>query len=207
MIGSEGVGQAVAAWLEYRLPGRLRILEARLGLPDGHLVDPSLIEDHETGPIALEQWPAVYALPQRMSDIKVVETAEGDQTYRVTYSVRILAWVRSGDYGTTDLLRKRYALAIREALLERRQLTAAPDYAGPGWGDHMAAVTINPTTIRENYSDLVDETAGGTIAGSYVDVDVVFTETLEGADPLGRVEFIDLTEVADTHDVPPHPGN
>jgi hypothetical protein len=206
MIGSEGVGQAVAAWLEYRLPTRLRILEARLGLQPGELVDPSLIEDHETGPIAIEQWPAIYALPQKMSDLKVVETAEGDQTYRVTYPVRILAWVRANDYGTTDLLRKRYALAIREALLERKQLTPAPEYGGPGWGDHTAAVTINPASIREDYSGLVDDQSGATIAGTWVDVDVTFTETLEGAAPLGQVADFELSEHGDTRRVPPHPG-
>lgn len=204
MIGSEGAGALAAAWLMGALPARLRLMETRLDLPVNSLVDPSLVADHETGPIAIEQWPAVYVLPQKMSGLKLVDVEDGGgETYRVTYPVRFLAWLRADDYGTTDLLRKRYALAIREALLIRKQLTPAPQYLDDRYGQDTSIVTVNPATIREDYSGMVDQIASGTIAGVAVDVDLAFTETLAGAAPLGHVSTAVET---DTQHLPPHPG-
>lgn len=206
MIGPEGAGAITAAWLLSRLPARLAIIEARLELEPGSLATPSLVEDHETGPIALEEWPAVYVLPQRVTDVRLIEHADGAEDYRVTYAVRILMWVRATSHGDTDLLRKRYALATREALLERKQLSPPPGYLEPGYGDDTSIVTVNPATIREDYSGLVDTDSAATIAGAWLDVELAFTETLEGAEPLGQAATIELSETGDTAGIPLHPG-
>lgn len=207
MRGPEGVSDHMAGWLTDRIPARLRVLEARLDLPANSLADPAKVRAHEDGPLGLEDWPAVYVLPQGLRAMDLVEVrSDASEVYRSTYGVRVLAWVRADGYAATDQLRKRYVLAIREALLERKALTPQPTYGSGDYTDGEPEVAVQPASIREDYSDVFTDDAARTIAGAWLDVDVTLVEVLDGPTALGVAELVDVTLAADTAGVPPHPA-
>lgn len=191
MIGPEGAASAARAWLTARIPARLRVLEERYSLPGGALADPAQVLDHEIGPLGLEKWPAVFVLPLRQDGMRLVDVREdSSEVYRVVYAINVLAWVRADSYATTDQLRKRYALAIREALLERKSLDPDTD-----------ETVVDPTSIREDYSDVMTDAAKRTIAGVSVTVNLIVTEVLEPVVPAYGV-----AADVDVDTVPAHPA-
>jgi hypothetical protein len=205
MQGPEGVAELVRGWVEQRLPARLRIIETDLDLAPGSLANPTRVLSHEVGPIALEDWPSVYVLPQRQAGMALVDVNEdAGETYRVTYALTVLAWVRADGYAATDTLRKRYALAIRETLLERKTLAPPEHYAA---GNPHAPAAVIPTSLREDYSEVMTDEAKRTIAGVSVSVDVLLVESTLPPPALGSVAALDVrTKPDDTADVPPHPA-
>lgn len=186
MIGPEGTATRVTGWLAARIPVRLRLLEARYELDPATLPDPSLVADHDTGPLAVEDYPALIVLPQRLDSLTLVEQATdtGAELYLGNYAVEVLAWLRADDYATTDQLRRRYVLALREALLERKQLAPAPAYGGAA---EAGPFTIAPESLREDYGPVVTDEAHRTIAGVRLTVTVTVLEELDGPAPLGTV--------------------
>ncbi len=208
MDGPEFAAKHAVTWLTTRIPARLRVLEERYDLPPNSLPDPAKVLDHARGPIAIEDWPSVYVLPQRMNGMRLVEVRpDAAEVYQLTYPVRIICWVRSEGYQATDLLRKRYALAIREALLERKQLSPAATYGTGSYGSPGADVVIDPLSIAEDYSDVInDEAAARTIAGAWVDVNMLVTEVLDGPPVLGEADTVEVVADGDTAILPPHPG-
>lgn len=205
MLGPEGAAEHARERLAARIPARLRILEGRYTLPPGTLANPAKVLAHEDGPLGLEDWPAVYVLPQRLAELRLVDVRpDASEVYRCVYDLRVLAWVRAHDYTATDRLRKRYALAIREALLERKSLTPAEQAQA---GDYAAEDnTVDPSSIREDYSDVMTDQAKRTIAGAWLDVRLITIETLAGPAALGVVGEVDVRETADTAAIPPHPA-
>lgn len=200
MDGPEGAAKRAADWLYGRLPARLRIIEARLALPAASLADPSQVLAHERGPIGLEDWPSVFVLPLRTIRLELVDVEEGGgETYLVTYALRVLAWVRADDYEATDRLRHRYALAIREALLERKSLKLG---TGVVQGDPHADLTVDPSSIREDYSDVMTDDAARTIAGVDVTVNVTVREVLAAPPAVGTVLTTTIREAS----LPTHPS-
>lgn len=203
MLGPEGAASHAVAWLAERIPDRLRVLEARYQLDAGSLPNPAQVLDHERGPIAVEDWPAVFVLPQRVESIRLVEVRDdSSEVYLVTYALRVLAWVRSDGYQATDQLRKRYVLAIREALLERKSLSPAPTYGSGDYGTAIEDNVVDPSSIREDYSDVMVDEAKRTIAGAWIDVNLIVAEVLEAAVPLGTALGVDVRE----QPAAPHPG-
>lgn len=198
MLGPEGAARHAVTWLAERIPARLRVLEQRYDLEPGQLADPVQVLDHEVGPLGVEDWPSVFVLPLRQDGMALVDVRDdASEVYRVTYAIRVLAWVRAEDYAATDQLRKRYALAIRECLLERKTLSPAPTYGSGDFGASSEDNVVDPASIREDYSDVLVDEARRTIAGVDVTVNLIVTEVLDGPAALGTVEDVDVT---------PHPA-
>lgn len=193
MLGPEGAGDRVTAWLTARLPARLRALELALGLEAGSLPNPALVAGHDTGPLGLEDWPAVIVLPGRLEGLTLVDHAtDGAEVYRSAYAIEVLGWLRADDYKTTDDLRKRYVLAIREALLERKQLATRQAYGAPAPAD-AGTFAVDPESIREDYGPVVTDEARRTIAGVRLDVTVTVVEELGAPAPMGTVTTATVT--------------
>lgn len=200
MDGPEGAAARAAEWLYGRLPDRLRIIEERLELEPGQLADPAQVLAHERGPIGLEDWPSVFVLPLRTVKLELVDVEDGGgETYLVTYALRVLAWVRADGYEATDRLRHRYALAVREALLERKSLKLGTGLVA---GDPHADLSVDPSSIREDYSDVLEDEAARTIAGVDVTVNVTVRELLAPPPALGTV----ITTRVDEVPLPTHPS-
>ena len=198
MQGPEYAAARAATWLRGRIPAQLRAIELRLDLDPGSIADPVMVLDHETGPLGIEEWPAVFVLPLRLEGLELVDVeADGSELYRATYALRVLSWVRASDYPATDALRKRYALAVREALLERKALEVAP---GVWQGNPDADLSVDPRSIREDYSDVLVDEAARTIAGVDASVNVRVLERAAGPAPLGRADRFDVDPV------PAHPA-
>lgn len=206
MNGPEVAADRTAGWLKQRVPARLRIIEERYDLRANSLPNPGSVESNETGPIALEDWPAIYVLPQRLNGLLLVDVREdGSELYQADYAIRVLVWVRADTYESTSKLRFRYTLAVREALLERKQLAAPATYGSGDLGAPVSDIAVKPETIREDYSDVIKD-ANRTIAGTFLDLGILVAETLDGPAPLGNANTIDVQLEHDTGDLPPHPG-
>ena len=201
MLGPEGAARHAVTWLAARIPARLRVLEQRYSLEPGTLADPVQVLDHEVGPLGVEDWPSVFVLPLHQEGMRLVDVRDdASEVYRVTYALRVLAWVRADSFASTDQLRKRYALAIRECLLERKNLTPAPTYGSGDYGADREDNVVDPSSIREDYSDVMVDDAKRTIAGVDVTVNLIVTEVLAGPPPLGVAEELAVDPV------PAHPA-
>lgn len=198
MGGPEAAAARIAAWLAATVPERLQAHTTVGNVGWGEADEyppPALVLDHDAGPIPTEDWPAIIVLPQTSTSMRFVGIEPDDaDVYEVGYRVRVLAWVRGRDHADTSHIRFGYLVAIREALLQRKQ--AATVAAADG------LFTVDPGSLREDYSDVMTDDAGRTIAGVYVDVDVLQVETVDTGPPIGTAEAID----ADTRTIPPHPA-
>lgn len=194
MIGPEGAAQLVATYLAGALPPRIAALRARYSLLDDALPEPALVLPVDKLRLGVEDWPAVLVEVQQLRRLVRVDVVDGVELYAGTYPVRVYTWVRGDDQLDTDLARKRYALAVREALAARRQLAEAT--AVP------SGIVVDLTTLRESYSPPLTDDAGATIAGAYLEVDVAVREDLEPTVPLGTAATVE----PDTRSLP-HPAN
>lgn len=207
MRGPEGAATLVCAWLTARIPARLTRLEEVLGLDAGTLPTPGLITAQDRGTIGLEQWPAVLVIPQRMEQLELTDLgSDGSELYRVGYRIRVLTWVRAEDHESTATLRNRYALAIRETLLERKQLTERATFGSGAFGQDTSEAAVRPETITEDYSDTFVDDAGRTIAGGWVELVVTVNELLEGDTAAPAASSITVAETGDTSTIPQHPA-
>lgn len=200
MHGPEDLGKRAAGWLTGRIPARLRIIEQRLDLEPLSLADPAQVLDHERGPIGLEDWPSVFVLPLGTTRTELVDVEDGGaEQYLTTYRMQVLAWVRADSYEATSRLRLRYALAIREALLERKSMTLGN---GTVLGNPDSDLAVDPRSIVENYSPVLEDEAKRTIAGVDLTLNVIVRELLEPPPPYGTV----ATTAVDVAPLPVHPS-
>jgi hypothetical protein len=205
--GPDGAAGQLTAVLKDLVPARLARIRVAQGVDPEDLPDPMLFVDHDHGPLALEEWPAILVLPQNMVGMTRVDVIEGGrEVYQVTYAVRILCWVRHHTWAGTDLMRRRYVTAVREALLDRRNLTASTGAFGASDAGLLnGQVAVAPSTIRESYSDVFTDANGQTIAAASTDVNIMAIE-LTDATSLGTADTVDVVVSADTDGVQPHPG-
>lgn len=184
MRGPEDVAASIAGRLEDALPARLTDLEVRLELDAGALPAPAHVYASEVDRLAVaKDFPAILVVAQEAQGVEVtvdddldaedLDEAAAGPTYVVRYPVRVFVWAAVPDAGAgtprdrqlaVDLMRKRYTLAVREALLA--DLAAAD------------GITVEHG-FRESYSDIdVDSRAKLTLAASYVAVTAAVEETL-----------------------------
>lgn len=199
MEGPEGAARRTAEWLEQRLPAQLDTIRTRLGVPPEELPAPALVADADRLRLGIEEWPAVLVEVQELRRLVRVDVVDGIEVYAGTYPARVYVMVRGHDEVSTDLARKRYALAVRESLLARRQLRPATPYGETA--PPPSGILVDPTSVRESYSPPLTDSAGATIAGAYLAVDVVVREELTDAPGLGPVVATQL----DTAPLP-HPA-
>lgn len=220
MLGATHLTTRTAAWLADEVPRQLATIRTTTGTPARLLPDPLRVIGHDVRELGIDEWPALVVTPATMGGMSRVDVnPDGGETYAVTYSATVYAWVRGDTYADTTRARDAYALAIRSALLTRKQLTAATAFGQlpPG-----ATVWVKPETIREDYAPVTDDGAR-TIAAVRVDVDVVQVETWDGPTVLNTTDTARTsTATADVLDGPavtppaagaadtapvPHPAN
>lgn len=174
MDGPEGATTRVNAWLALRLPVRVAMLRRRLNVDEADLPAPATVLPYDKLSLGVEEWPAVLTAAQELRAFRPLGLDnDGVETYAATYTVRIYALVRGDGEAEVDVARKRYVLAIREALLERKTLRLLVEgQATP------LELAVSPASIRESYSDLAP-TEAGTIAGAWLSADVTVEERLE----------------------------
>lgn len=207
MIGPEGAAEALTSYLAARLPDKLAAIRARLDV--GEVVpDPAVVEAHDRYRLGVEEYPAVLVVVDTLSSFTVTGRGDdGSEQYVARHPFRAFVWVRAQDDRAADLLRKRYVLAVREVLLERR---AVVDYRRDVNGTilHASSSTavVDPLTLTEDYGPVAMDEAGGTLAPAFVSLDVLIGEQLDPPPPLGVMNTYAITGNVDTVGVPPHPA-
>jgi hypothetical protein len=165
MHGIRGATRALAALYTARLPAKCLELEERLEYPAGTFGPPVLIATTQQPRLDGNDWPAVIVVGQDTLDI-TLEDAQGPP---ILYRCRYRVFVRGADLDDTTRRRDDLTLAVRELLLPGALLD---DYAAePGH--------VEPTDLRESYSDVGEDTRRRSIAASYIDATVIMEETLD----------------------------
>lgn len=166
MRGVEGVVDAVLARLQTAMPGKLAEIRTRYGIVDGSLEDITRWLDHEPDDIAVDNPPLVVVTEQGTDavdgPVRSGNDGKGGATYLYRYQLAVFSWARGRTYATTTLARRRYALAVREVLLQQPGL--GPD-GDPG------AIRLRPDSIVETYSEVArDGQTREIVAGSSLTV-------------------------------------
>lgn len=154
--GPEGLRERINDRLAAVLPGVLATLEAELGLAAGELAQPSVLEPVETRLLAIERFPAILVT---LIDAPLVRVEDWGPPLelRIETIARLLAFARGTSYEAAGTARDRYMLAIRRAVLGRR------DFAGPD-------VAVMVETYRESYSEVGNDTSKRSIAAGFAEV-------------------------------------
>jgi hypothetical protein len=185
--GPEGAGSLCLSVLQAHLPTKITELEARLSLAAGAIGQPGLItsDDRPASSLELSAYPGVIVDTRRllsieMSDQSVTGTGppSAGREYLCRYQMRVWFWVRDQEYGGVTAKRDRYALAIREVLLQNEAWSGLDAF-------------INEDSITESYSDVAEVEEGDMrqLAGAFVDFSATMTEVLS-VPVLGTVESV-----------------
>jgi hypothetical protein len=164
-------------------------------LDDADLPGPAKFLSYE--PIAIDAWPTIITVAISTSNMEQIGhggKSGVDPLYRMTYSMRTYVWVRTSGSEATTLMRDRLTTAVRSALLDRPCLKATDPRET--WN-----ASIEPTSLREEFSDLTLLKGERVMAGAYLGYDLQIDEIVARAD-FGTVSSIKLgilnTAVGDT---------
>jgi hypothetical protein len=133
--------------------------------------------------LALEQYPALYVVPQRTRPgVRRVDVEpDGAISVQITYSVRVYAMVRGDDEHQADDLRSSYVEAVRAVV-----------FGGLAIGSAGAA-QVSTATYAEDYSAVTPDVSGA-LAGAYHEFDVTVLELVEPEEePAGTADEIEVT--------------
>tara|TARA_B110001454_G_scaffold107426_2_gene101100 strand:- start:182 stop:838 length:657 start_codon:yes stop_codon:yes gene_type:complete len=185
MHGSQFAKEYVTAFLTVDLPTRL--IEYRNGwqIDDSELPVPTKFLSYE--PIAIDAWPTVITVAISTSNMEQIGNGGPsgvDPVYRMTYAMRTYAWVRTAGSEATTLMRDRLTTVIRSALLDRPCLKATDPLSTWNAG-------IQPSSLREEFSDLTLLKGERVMAGAYLGYDLNIDEVVSRADigTVGQIKF------------------
>lgn len=187
MIGPEGAAQVVADLLEDHLAGTIDRLVTRLDALEGatrlerSYYSPQRIEPRQLPDLPVDDWPAFLVVARRLAgfrpvDVSAAAASASATVYAAAYELRVFTYARGTDALAVDLIRKRLTLAVREALLEHLAFSGA-------FGGETVRGSIDPLTLREEYSDLGEDDEAGPIAASQTDLVATLEEVTPHATP------------------------
>lgn len=172
MYGHEGVTRDFKRRLEERLPARLNAIRVERNatlraLPNPHAVLPHFLPD-----IDVDGFPTLCITeldtPSGLSGARTVRSGVRADSYVYRYPFRVWFYVRSVDYGITELQLKRYMTAIREVILENRVLTH----------NEQAHVVFDPETLSENFDTPGEDEARQVLGVGFIGVVLESTEVI-----------------------------
>jgi hypothetical protein len=188
MRGLEGATALVKARLEARMPDKVAEIVTRLGIDPKDLPRPGLVAAEDRPRLDPGDWPALMVVGLEAPQFRLVAVLDGaDEEYQVSYRLRVYVWIRASGFEEVERQRARMMLGVREALLEKRTLADAE------------GARVDPSSMRESYSDLAVERESRSVGGAYLEFLLVLTETLTVAD-LATAASVDITGL------PPHPA-
>ena len=176
MIGPDGAARKLAQHLADFLPARIELLRQQqgdvVGGPDAQVI-PRLIHFTQVPilDVGVNDWPFLLVIPMQTNRMLLTDTLDdGTKKYDCMYLTRVFVYVRGVGFDQVSSIRGRLLLATREVLLAK---------PSPGSG-----IKIEPAEMTEEHSDVAtSEELGGSIAASYIDVDLKVAELLSPADP------------------------
>lgn len=151
MIGVAPAVEALCTSLEERLPDKLSEIAARTpGAPIP--VSPFAVQGWEPDSHALDQLPIVI-VTELTSESIPVEKLDRGELYSTDIQLALFVFVAADSIGNVADLRRTYALAVVELLLER-----------PGFADGMRVVSKR---MRAEYSDVVRTEYDSSMIGGF----------------------------------------
>ena len=201
MSGPEAAAETLAAYLRAVFPLHLAAMRAAETLTPTDVPDPKLVSSADLPELGIEHWPALVVVPERLLDLAVADYAP-DMRPRTEarYQMAVEGYVRAQGFEATGRLTRRYATALRSALLTSR--TARP--AGVAWGPESPRIDVR--SIREEYSPTVEISRGRTI-GSFRTVFDLTQAEMPYILPVGASGLIGTVETVEVETkLIPHPA-
>jgi len=185
MHGPHFAKSYVTAYLTADLPTRLLSYRNAWSVDDITLPNPVKYLSYE--PIALDEWPTIITTATSMTGLERISHDRGNPLYRVRYSMRTYVWVRTEQSPEATIMRDRMTTVVRSALLDYPCLKATDPR-------QTFRVSIDESSIREEYSDLTLLKGDRVLAGSYISYDLDIDEIVM-REPIGSLNQIDLTVI------------
>lgn len=179
MYGPQFAKKFVNDYLSVELPKRLIKYRNYWGVTNADIPDPEQVIGYE--PMALDRWPSVITVSisgQRFERVGYMKY--GDPEYNVTYAMRTYVWIRTEGPEETTVMRDRYMVVVRSALMDHPCLKR---YSA----ERLAL--IEESSINEQYSELTLLKGDRFLGGGYIGYDLRIEEAIV------REKFADLLEV------------
>ena len=166
MMGPELAATSVANYLRWAVPVHLDRIRASQNLDINSLPGVKLVTAADLGAdlrIGPSSFPALSVLPEQLSSIQPVEIHPGNlSTYQADYTMAIEGYVAAQEPEQAGLVNRRFAAAVRSALLSTPSLRKTPEVTVPG----TPKVLID--TIAEEYSPVLPENQSVNNTGRWV---------------------------------------
>lgn len=174
MLGHEGVTAALYKSITHWLPQVGEQMRAELGLDASgfRIPEPQNMHPAPVDAVQIGQFPALMVDEMETGPRASTRSAAsmGDlDTYLIRYKFRVWLWA-SDPRGPreTAVAIKRLATAVRISLLVNKLI----------FDDKGESAVIDPKTFQESFSDVGQDKTNRYLAGSYIQFEVMSTETL-----------------------------
>lgn len=183
MHGAHFAKSYVSTYLTSDMPTRIVSYRNAWSIDDARLPNPVKYLTYE--PVALDEWPTIITVAISMPGMERISFDRGNPLYRVKYSMRTYVWVRTEQADEATLMRDRMSTVLRSALLDYPCLKAVDSR-------DTFRVSIDESTIREEYSDLSPLKGERYLAGAYLSYDLEIDEIVM-RESIAELTSIDLT--------------
>ena len=171
MLGAEGVSTAIVEKIRAHAPAKITQLRARYSADAATIPMPASLHSTSKDTLSIEEYPAIVCTTVdttgRLGNRQLSSDGEFD-VFQYKYRMRMFVFVTGPGTEATDLLRKRYVLAVREILLTNIIFVDA--------GGQYAE--LDPNTIKESYSEVAENDDKQLFAAAYLEFEITTAESL-----------------------------
>lgn len=175
MIGANGVIGAVVERLNGALPAKVAAIRTARELSPHDLPDPADAVPYLPEITSLGDFPAVLVSYQdvQQEDVTLTTPELGalSETYVFVYQVEVYVLCRSRSYEETELQTQIMEAAVREVILQRKDIS--PDGLVDG-----ESVVINPVKVSSSPSDVIPDNASRFVSAVVINFPVKAEEAV-----------------------------
>lgn len=182
MNGAHAAKSYVNEYLSTDIPIRMITYRNGWNLDSTTLPDPEQYIVHE--PLAIDAWPSIITLVLSTNQLNRIGFEGNNPLYRVSYSMRTYAWVRTEGPQECGLMRDRMITVVRSALLDYPCLKAFDSRAN-------FRILIDEGSMREEFSDTTLLKGERYMAGAFLGYTLEIDEVVERLD-IGEVAEFDF---------------
>lgn len=170
MHGAQFAKYYVNRYLANDIPNRINAYRSGWNLDSNELPEPEFFLTYE--PIALDHWPTLITVCISTSPFdRLMQGAQGDPLYRVTYSMRTYVWVKTEGSEAVTLMRDRLTTVLRSALMDKPSLNSYDT-------EYDTDVQLDESSLIEEFSDLTLIKGDRVLAGAYLGYDLMLNEVI-----------------------------
>jgi len=180
MHGAQFTKKYVTDYLQEDIPSRMVSYRNGWAVDSETLPTPEIFLTYE--PLALDTWPTIITVAISTNKLERIGFDNSDPIYRVEYQMRTYVWVRSNGSEEATVMRDRLTTIVRSALLDYPCLKAYDER-------ESFRVSIDESSMREEFSDLTLLKGDRVLAGSYI------SYIMEIDEVVSREDIAELTEI------------